>query len=133
MAKPKTPVYLTNDEKREQLAWLKESAVAGRLDSPDLPELFEQLNAIPGVVTVQSCVGHRQGDHVESGHIELRLDHQATTRFIEGMGRLRRHEWSECASLHWRVRDEQRALFEFRPGFIVEATEALEEILAHDR
>lgn len=83
-----TPVarYLTPPEKRRTLVqWRRLHRTAGKgpgVPDPDMVEWCAQLNAIPGVCTVQSCAGHgRPGSVDSSGHVWVRLSAPMSAAF----------------------------------------------------
>lgn len=92
--------YLTPEEKTAILvSWerdrdhhgLEERPGRGYPD-PDIVEWCDLINALPGVCTVQSCQGHREGNYVTPGHLWLRLDEPTTAAFDREAFQLARHE-----------------------------------------
>lgn len=124
--------YLTPKEKVLELAsWAQDRGA-----DPGVRPLMDRLNAIKGVCTVQSCVGHSEpstctpgADYVESGNIELRLDEERTRSFYGGMSRLAAVPGVETPEIQWRAK-EQRCAVWFRPGSIERVADALVEILS---
>lgn len=64
--------YLTPPEKEYILKQLEEEIAQGWVDQEIIPYL-EELNRISGVVTTQSCAGHRDKDNQRDGYISIRL------------------------------------------------------------
>lgn len=127
--------YLTPAEKALTL----ESWLTGQVDAPYADEgvhpLMARLNAIEGVCTVQSCIGHVRESradgsrYVESGHIEMRLDERATARFYAGLGALVALPGREDALISWRPGYQVCTVW-FQPGRMAQFVDALVAILA---
>ncbi len=92
--------HLSDKEKAQTLAkW--ERTHAGPLDTgkggcgypdPDMIPCCEELNAIPGVCTIQSCAGHGTERSVESpGHLWIRLGPCMSEAFDRAAFRLSAH------------------------------------------
>jgi hypothetical protein len=127
--------YLTPDEKVVTLeAWESGTGESAYAD-PGVRPLVAQLNAIGGVCTVQSCIGHtyeRQADgsrRVENGCIEMRLDEERTRLFYAGMARLRFVPGVDDVMICWRTPYQVCNVW-FQPGRIAPVVGALVEILA---
>lgn len=96
--------YLTDDEKRIEVAdWLGHRSTPGAQPPPDIaphpggygypdPDIFDltdRLNDLPGVLTIQSCAGHLHPGEVPgetamwSGQLWLRLSEPLLRAFFE--------------------------------------------------
>lgn len=128
---PRMDRYLTPAEKAGELAAWTDNDGADEGTRP----LMERLNAIDGVCTVQSCIGHVRPSKidgatlVENGHVELRLDEACTRRFYAGMPRLRALPGVDDVAISWRT-PYQVCNVSFQPGGIELVVELLVEILA---
>jgi hypothetical protein len=120
-----TSRHLTPAEKAHELAtWTHE------IDDEGVGPLLAPLNAIDGVCTVQSCIGHvkRTSEverYVENGCIEMRLDEKRTQLFYEAMPVVAAIRGVDDVLIHWRVSTEQRCTVWFQPGNIAPVVGAL--------
>ena len=77
--------HLSPSTKRRELARWKGLRLSAGTKSgdpdPDIYPLCDRLNALPGVCTLQSCAGHRNGNVLDSGHLWLWLDRRTAERF----------------------------------------------------
>lgn len=88
--------YLTSEEKEAVLA-------EGYRDlDPGLRPWLNRINALPGMVTVQSCGGHRKSELMTSGHLWVRLTEEATSRFEEVALDLAAHDCIEDVGRHYK-------------------------------
>lgn len=123
--------YLTAEEKLDELtAWAEDECA-----DEGVRPLVARLNAIDGVCTVQSCIGHVRPSKidgsrlVENGHVELRLDEERTRLFYAGMPRLRSTASVEDVSISWRTPYQVCNVW-FEPGNIERVVDVLAEVLA---
>lgn len=106
--------YLTPDEKAAVLADLDQ--YRHELDQ-GIVAVVDALNALDGVVTVQSCEGHVR-PHVsdpdvtlvESGTVELRLSQPVMRRFQRAMPYLASLPDVEDVAIHWRAGEERASV-----------------------
>ena len=116
--------YLLPGEKEAILAQWEE---VGGADA-GVAELLSRLNAVDGVCSVQSCIGHvvqrESYDYVQSGCIEMRLSEQRTRQFCSAMPLVGVKSWCEDICLHWR-NPYQCAQVIFRVGQMNRAADAL--------
>lgn len=128
-------LYLTLAEKARTLAdW--QSGPDGDLADPGIRPLMDRLNAIEGVCTVQSCIGHAKpstttpgATYVENGCVEMRLDERATKAFYAGMPRLRAIPRVDDVAISWRTPYQVCNVW-FQPGNIEPVVAMLIEVLA---
>ena len=127
--------YLTPAEKAHTLeAWESGAGESSYADEGVRP-LVARLNAIEGVCTVQSCIGHVRESredgsrYVENGCIEMRLDESRTAAFYASMARLRAVEGVDDVAISWRTPYQVCNVW-FAPGRIEAVVDALVEILA---
>lgn len=94
--------YLTSGLKQSILPpWEREKVNSlGRHGSPDLEiiPLCDALNALPGVCTLQSCAGHKEGSRFICGHLWLVLDESTSHAFEQRAFELAYHENIEWLS-----------------------------------
>jgi len=83
--------YLTEREKEETLGYLRDEYKKasldpdGHLDLEMIPYL-ERINACEGMVTLQSCTGHKKSkkrNYTFDGHLWIRLNKELTASFNE--------------------------------------------------
>jgi hypothetical protein len=123
--------YLTESEKRKELRYWETDDCA----DPGVRPMMARLNALDGVCTVQSCIGHVQEQHADgsryilNGHVEMRLDAQRTQQFYDGMGRLRALPGVDDVMICWRPPYQVCNVW-FQPGGMPEVVDMLVEILA---
>lgn len=89
--------YLTAEEKGEVLA-----GSSWDLLDPGLRSWLDRINALPGLVTVQSCGGHRKGELMTSGHLWVRMTKEATSRFEEMALELAAYDCIEDVGRHYK-------------------------------
>lgn len=86
--------YLTKQEKEKTLGYLREAykkaslAPDGYLDLEMIPYL-ERINACDGMVTLQSCTGHKKSkkrNWTAGGHLHLKLSEETMEIFDEKTG-----------------------------------------------
>ena len=79
-------MWLTETEKERKLAELSQAASRGEVDEAISP-LLKLINSRPGMVTVQSCSGHRgtfDGEawrNVSDGHVWIRMTENVSSAF----------------------------------------------------
>jgi hypothetical protein len=127
--------YLTSAEKCAELeGWVTEGADARFADEGVRP-LMDRLNALEGVCSVQSCIGHvreRRSDgtrYVENGHVELRLDAERTRLFYAAMPTLRAINGVDDVTISWRTPYQVCNVW-FQPGRMPAVVDALFSALA---
>lgn len=88
--------YLTPKEKGAVLA-------EGYRDLDEgLRPWLDRINALPGLVTLQSCAGHKDGPYFHSGRLWVRLTQEATSRFEEVAMELAAHDCIEDVGRHYK-------------------------------
>ena len=120
-----TSRYLTEPEKARaleswfgvlhDLPWQPGNAAGDRGDpDADMIPWCMRLNRLAGVVTLQSCSGHRRGDYLEPGHLWLWFSRTVDGRFakqahalaasptIEDVSRLYKPDGREIVALTFR-------------------------------
>lgn len=95
--------YLTPQEKERVLSEREDNLrrwgerggpEGGDLGYPDpaVIPICEEINRVPGIVTIQSCAGHRKAHgYLTAGHLWLRLDRENSGRFDARAFDLARH------------------------------------------
>ncbi len=81
--------FLTPKGKRGVLAaWehTKQAWHIGEINGPGEPDAniipwCDRINELPGICTLQSCAGHRDGKFKSDGHLWLWMDHIVHSRF----------------------------------------------------
>lgn len=74
--------YLSRSEKDKILANWSIEIQLGKPD-PDIINLCNELNKIPGICTIQSCSGHFRNGYRECGHLWLRLMEDFNKKFVK--------------------------------------------------
>lgn len=91
------------------------SEVAGPgVPDPEMIPWCEKLNALPGVCTLQSCAGHRDGERGTSGHLWLWLAEDEARRFRERAFELARNSLMERVSVIYQPWGQEVVELEFR-------------------
>ena len=122
------PRHLTPDEKERILTQWEEAKTKPRPSSaqgdqgwpdPDIFELCDALNRLPGVCTLQSCAGHgkQRGDELYvhlSGHLMLWLDETTSRAFdVTAFELARRYDLMEQVSRVYTSWGEETVRLEF--------------------
>ena len=110
---------LADDKKRIVADWehIKEDQRTKEIVGPGVPDReivpwCDRINQLPGLCTLQSCAGHKDGDTLVSGHLWLLMSQSAADRFdrtaflllrnedsIEQISWLYQHEGKKIASI----------------------------------